>query len=175
MVKVTDIKFDIINLHNQVVDILNKQPALAKDSTPSYLGIGLHYYDDKNPYYDCLNYLKKTQPGLIYTKPNEYGKQFKFVYDLFQNLSFTRGRILIAKAGHKGNNHTDEQTAFRLHIPIITNEKCLMNFSDKSYHMPADGSAYITNTKKPHSFENMGNNDRIHLVFTVKVVNHRQL
>ena len=32
----------------------------------------------------------------------------------------------------------------RIHIPIITNPGCRMVIEDESFHMPADGSVYIT-------------------------------
>lgn len=168
IVKISDVTFNLDQLKNLVENILSKQPAIGKDNSSTYLGLGLHYYDESNPYYNCVNYLTKDKPGLIYTTPNEFGKLFQFVYDLMPNYQFSRGRILIAKPGHMGNNHTDEQTALRLHIPITTNDKCIMHFGNNAYHMTNDGSMYIANTRKPHSFENLGDTDRIHIVFTIK-------
>lgn len=54
----------------------------------------------------------------------------------------------------------------RIHIPLLTNENCLMIIEDRVYHMPADGSAYFTDTFKRHAALN-ANWDflRIHLVF----------
>tara|TARA_Y100000590_G_scaffold10188_1_gene12519 strand:+ start:1688 stop:2263 length:576 start_codon:yes stop_codon:yes gene_type:complete len=55
----------------------------------------------------------------------------------------------------------------RLHIPIITNPGCRMVIEDESFHMPADGSLYITDNTKYHNFFNGGEIDRIHLVGTL--------
>ena len=55
----------------------------------------------------------------------------------------------------------------RIHIPIITNPGCRMVIEDESYHMPADGSAYITDNTKYHNFFNGGETDRLHLVATL--------
>ena len=55
----------------------------------------------------------------------------------------------------------------RIHIPIITNPGCRMVIEDESYHMPADGSIYITDNTKYHNFFNGGEIDRIHLVTTL--------
>ena len=55
----------------------------------------------------------------------------------------------------------------RIHIPIITSPGCRMVIEDESYHMPADGSAYITDNTKYHNFFNGGEIDRLHLVSTL--------
>ena len=55
----------------------------------------------------------------------------------------------------------------RLHIPLITNPGCRMVIEDESFHMPADGSLYITDNTKYHNFFNGGEIDRIHLVATL--------
>jgi hypothetical protein len=54
----------------------------------------------------------------------------------------------------------------RIHIPLVTNEDCLMIIQDQVFHMPADGSAYLTDTYKRHTALN-ANWDfvRSHLVF----------
>ena len=55
----------------------------------------------------------------------------------------------------------------RIHVPIITNPGCRMVIEDESYHMPADGSVYITDNSKYHNFFNGGETDRLHLVATL--------
>ena len=55
----------------------------------------------------------------------------------------------------------------RLHIPIITNPGCRMVIENESFHMPADGSVYITDNTKYHNFFNGGEINRTHLVATL--------
>ena len=55
----------------------------------------------------------------------------------------------------------------RIHIPIITNPGCRMVIEEESYHMPADGSIYITDNTRYHNFFNGGEIDRLHLVSTL--------
>ncbi len=55
----------------------------------------------------------------------------------------------------------------RLHIPLITNPGCRMVIEDESFHMPADGSVYITDNTKYHNFFNGGEIERIHIVGTL--------
>ncbi len=50
-----------------------------------------------------------------------------------------------------------------LHIPLITNEGCRFVYADRAFHMPADGSVYVVNNGKPHSFMNGGQEPRIHI------------
>ena len=61
--------------------------------------------------------------------------------------------------------HRDPE--MRLHIPIITNEGCKMVIEDTAFHMPADGSAYITDNTKYHNFFNGSEIERVHLVSTI--------
>jgi len=53
----------------------------------------------------------------------------------------------------------------RLHIPIITNDKCYIIFPDKEkiYHLD-QGSVYITDTTNNHTATNCSFEDRIHFV-----------
>jgi len=55
----------------------------------------------------------------------------------------------------------------RLHIPLITNPGCRMVIENESFHMPADGSIYITDNTKYHNFFNGGEINRIHIVATL--------
>ena len=52
-----------------------------------------------------------------------------------------------------------------LHIPIITNDGSRFVYEDKAIHMPADGSVYLVNNLRYHSFMNGGGTQRVHLTF----------
>jgi len=104
---------------------------------------------------------------------NEWAKVFKdfILYFLNKNIILYRGRLLNCKPGKLGTSiHVDNHV--RVHIPIYTNEKCTTSFYDKQkkfigkYHMPADGSFYLFNSWLPHSFGNIGDEDRLHAVFS---------
>lgn len=58
--------------------------------------------------------------------------------------------------------HTDFSQVC-LHIPIITNLGCRFVYEDKSFHMPADGTVYVVNNEKYHSFMNGGDEPRVHI------------
>lgn len=62
------------------------------------------------------------------------------------------------------NWHTDTGKIC-YHIPLITNPGSWFVYEHRSFYMPADGSVYIVNNSRPHTFVNAGNEPRIHLTF----------
>ena len=127
--------------------------------------------------------------GVYWTKPDEFGKEvsrdvqideskytqivpefqntyFKDVYEaLNKKFKLGRVRILLKEPRSTLSWHRDPEP--RLHIPIITNPGCSMVIENVAKHLPADGSATITNNTKYHNFFNGGEQDRIHLVACV--------
>ena len=127
--------------------------------------------------------------GVYWTKPDETGKEvmrdkpideskyteivpefkgtyLEEVYDtLKKHFKLGRVRILLKEPRSTLSWHRDPEP--RLHIPIITNKGCRMVIEDVCRHMPADGSATITNNTKYHNFFNGGEQNRIHLVACV--------
>ena len=91
---------------------------------------------------------------------------FEEVYNtLKKHFKLGRVRILLKEPRSTLSWHRDPEP--RLHIPIITNKGCRMVIEDVCKHMPADGSATITNNTKYHNFFNGGEQNRIHLVACV--------
>jgi len=127
--------------------------------------------------------------GVFWTKPDQSGKEvlrdvnineesysefikeyentyFKEVYDaLSLQYKLGRVRILLKQPRSTLSWHRDPEP--RLHIPIITNQGCIMVIDKVAQHMPADGSVWITNNTKYHNAFNGGEEDRIHLVACV--------
>ena len=52
----------------------------------------------------------------------------------------------------------------RMHIPLITNEKCFFVLDDEVVRLPADGQSYFIDTRKMHTFVNASFENRIHIV-----------
>ncbi len=127
--------------------------------------------------------------GIYWTKPDKTGKEvsrdvnikeedysefikeyentyFKEVYDkLSSKYKLGRVRILLKQPRSTLSWHRDPEP--RLHIPIITNPGCVMVIDNAAYHMPADGSVWITNNTKYHNAFNGGEENRIHFVACV--------
>ena len=81
-----------------------------------------------------------------------------------KDYNFGRMRLMKLTGRKCMSLHTDMEK--RIHIPITTNENCLMIVDDEVIHMPADGNAYLVNTIKRHTALNSNKDfDRIHLMF----------
>lgn len=93
------------------------------------------------------------------------GTYLEKVHDtMAKDYNFGRLRLMKLSGRQCMSLHVDLET--RIHIPIITNENCLMIVDDEVIHMPADGNAYVVDTKKRHTALNSNKDfDRIHLMF----------
>lgn len=76
---------------------------------------------------------------------------------------YGRVRMLILGPRTNYSFHHDPD-AWRLHIPLITNENAFMIVHGKLWHLPV-GNAYLVKVKDHHCAMNAGNEDRIHIVF----------
>ena len=87
---------------------------------------------------------------------------------LFNSINFKmyRTRIMLMLPGASYPVHSDLTP--RIHIPIVTNEKCRFKFpnisTDYANYMPADGSIYRADTTEPHLFANESDQTRIHII-----------
>jgi len=52
----------------------------------------------------------------------------------------------------------------RMHIPLVTNEKCMFIIDDIVYRYPANGKSYLIDTTLRHTAINASFEDRIHIV-----------
>jgi hypothetical protein len=64
------------------------------------------------------------------------------------------------------NWHVDEMQTC-LHIPLVTNQGCKFVYDDAVFSMPADGSVYMVNNGKFHSFMNSGSKSRLHITMDI--------
>jgi len=107
---------------------------------------------NESNYTEICELFKNTYVEEIY---NEISKRWKI----------GRFRFLMKPPRSCLSWHRDPEK--RLHLPIVTNPGCRMVIEDESFHMPADGSLYITDNTKYHNFFNGGEVDRIHIVATL--------
>jgi hypothetical protein len=88
-----------------------------------------------------------------------------------KKLSPYRARITCLTAGKASSWHIDAppgRYAVRLHIPILTNDKCFFESRTESEHLLADGSAYLIYVNREHRVGNWGTTDRYHLIMDVR-------
>ena len=179
--KVKDFKFDILKLREALKQVLSRKEYDDAVGTKYIAGISLNQIPG-NP--DSIK--GENVKGLYWTKPDSSGKEskrakridetkytefvkdledtyFKEVYDILsKKFKLGRVRILLKEPRSTLSWHRDPEP--RLHIPIITNPGCIMVIEEVAKHLPADGSAWLTNNTKYHNFFNGGEEDRVHLV-----------
>ena len=179
--KVKDLKFDILKLREALKQVLSKKEYDDAAGTKYIAGISLNQIPE-----DPDSIKGENVKGIYWTKPDSSGKEakrakridetkytefvkdledtyFKEVYDILsKKFKLGRVRILLKEPRSTLSWHRDPEP--RLHIPIITNPGCIMVIEEVAKHLPADGSAWLTNNTKYHNFFNGGEEDRIHLV-----------
>jgi hypothetical protein len=108
--------------------------------------------------------------GLEHCKPTQGCTGY--IADVLTELSLLgfypcRARVTCLKAHSKSTVHQDAGTSSymaRIHIPLITNEKCVHISQGQTLHMPADGSAYILWVNDWHQIRNDSDEDRWHII-----------
>ena len=179
--KVMDMHFNIPKLKESLDEVLKIRNYDSANGISNFAAI-------------CLNQIPGNSDstkgnkvrGVFWTKPDESGNEvsrdipvdenlytefvkdfehtyFKEVYDkLASTFKLGRVRILLKEPRTTLSWHRDPEP--RLHIPIITNPGCLQVIENIARHLPADGSAWITNNTKYHNAFNGGEENRVHLV-----------
>jgi len=75
-------------------------------------------------------------------------------------------------AGIEIKRHKDKgiitAASHRIHVPVITNEKCFFTVDTESMVLPAGEVWIIDNVDRYHSVSNMGDESRIHLIIDVR-------
>jgi len=182
--KVENLKFDISKLQNALKTVLQRKNYDDAAGTKYIAGISLNQIPG-----DYESIKGENIKGIYWTRPDSTGKEvsrakrideasytefvedlkdtyFKEVYDeLSKRFKLGRVRILLKEPRSTLSWHRDPEP--RLHIPIITNPGSIMVIDEVAKHMPADGSAWITNNLKYHNAFNGGEENRVHLVACV--------
>ena len=88
--------------------------------------------------------------------------ELEYVNFTLKKLNMTRTRVM--KMAPKTCYSYHQDPSKRVHIPLITNEKCFFVVADEVIRLPADGNYYVIDTTKLHTFVNASFEDRIHIV-----------
>ena len=88
--------------------------------------------------------------------------ELEYVNFILKKLNMTRTRVM--KMAPKTCYSYHQDPSKRVHIPLITNEKCFFVVADEVIRLPADGNYYVIDTTKLHTFVNASFEDRIHIV-----------
>lgn len=127
--------------------------------------------------YDWVAYEKNPIGDVPLRKPKLKEWEFDTLCDMFKNTYFEvlvneikkqynvlRGRFMLSEHKTCLTMHTDMSP--RLHVPIYTNENCMMIVDDNVIRLPF-GATYIVDTRIPHTQLNASKDPRVHLIFAV--------
>ena len=88
--------------------------------------------------------------------------ELEYTNSILKDLNMTRTRVMDMAPKTCYSYHQDPSK--RVHIPLITNEKCFFVVADEVIRLPADGNYYVIDTTKMHTFVNASFEHRIHIV-----------
>ena len=125
----------------------------------------------KDPSTPCAPYHIDTSdavdPNDSFSVPTDlifgFGQQ---VIEVFPNVRQTV--ISAHPPGTKINFHIDNDEFVKVHIPIYANDQSYFEFENEKFLLE-EGSAYLVNTSLMHGTENLGDTDRIHFIFKIKM------
>ncbi len=182
--KIEGLKFDIVKLQKALNEVLKIKNYDTAGGISHFGAICLNQIPGKP---DSIK--GNNARGVFWTKPDRTGKEskrdqaineseytefikdfektyFKEVYEkLSAKFKLGRVRILLKEPRSTLSWHRDPEP--RLHVPIITNPGSIMVIEEVAKHLPADGTAWITNNTKYHNAFNGGEENRVHLVACV--------
>ena len=85
-----------------------------------------------------------------------------YTNSVLKKLGMYRSRLMTMRETSCYSYHKDPTK--RIHIPLITNDKCFMVIDDIVHRYPADGNYYVVDTTKMHTAINGSWEDRVHIV-----------
>ena len=125
------------------------------------IGIQSHK-PDLNPLEEC-----KSSTGRVskLQYPETYFKYSLFniptINRILEKYGMRRTRIMASKPKTCLTIHND--LTKRIHIPVISNERCFMMINDSVYYLEP-GKIYLTNTTLRHTAVNASEAQRVHIV-----------
>jgi hypothetical protein len=181
-----ELDLPVYDLYSELQTLINNNIIEYKDDTDQIcintvegmehnynLGRGSLLYDWDESYYDhkqgkMIVPLRKTplkEKDFSILCRQFVGTSFEKIYKkLTECYNVGRVRIIISKPKTCMSWHKDDTS--RIHLPIKTQEGCLMVIEDQVKHL-AENKWYWTNTKVMHTAINASKEDRVHLVATI--------
>lgn len=149
----------------------------GKSSSGFNYSFGIIKEYNNNRYYDA-EFIRKHNilPPYNHVNPTEYYPLVKTWFTQLENLGLKlfRARLSVINSMYTIPEHRDTPTdtdyCIKLHIPLQTNDNAKFVFGDIKYKLEA-GHAYLADVSKLHSFENLGNESRYHIIADCIVTN----
>ncbi len=135
---------------------------------------------DGNTYTYSVDYVKdQVKKGTAARMLNDCDKinnffKNSYVEEVYNSVkkcyNISRCRFMVLDDVKRGYSyHTDASQ--RLHVPIVTDDDCIVLVEDKLHRLDKIGQLYLVDTTKKHAAFNLGWLRRIHLVFDLKLEN----
>lgn len=123
---------------------------------------GLQYAEGEDVFHSATGKLKKDRKESEYCILNPLFKDTVFE-TIINKYKLFRTRLMWVHPYACYSIHKDKSA--RIHIPLVTNNKCLFIFPDepKLIHLQA-GKVFLVNTTLNHSFCNFSDHSRLHIV-----------
>jgi hypothetical protein len=128
------------------------------------------YRKDGTFNYKLAKYLDYSHPFEHINRTNACMNSYARLVSFLSHEGFfiCRARVTVLRAGTQSIWYSDASPSTylaRIHIPLITNEKCYHTVEGKgSIHMPADGSVYMLWANNRHQIRNDSTEDRYHMI-----------
>ena len=168
MILKTDLKFDLERLIDSLrfyIDIFdyNNQLAITFDET--------RLKENVEPHFIAIG---KSPPDIDQWNLDQTCPIFKNSYfeEIINSIPYSKQRARLMRMPPRSTYSMHVDTYQRLHWAIITDPACHLTFQNNKtffgWHIPADGFAYIADTRKLHSAVNPWDQYRYHLVIDIK-------
>jgi len=123
------------------------------------------FYDGNQSQFDQLG--RKVYREDLFTVFNEELRDTYF-WTVYRSLPFRIGRMRLIVLPPATIYRMHRDATKRAHLAITTNPDCRLTWRDgNSFHVPADGSVYVTDTTIEHTAYNAGRSERVHLVMSM--------
>jgi hypothetical protein len=130
------------------------------------------FYPNGKTNYKAFKFIDVAQPIEHHIRTEACKGEFVKVLDTIEAMGLNprRARVTLLNPGTESSWHrdgTEDSYLVRLHIPLITDERCIHTCLDERIHMPADGSSYIMWVNQYHKAENYSDINRYHILMDV--------
>mgnify|MGYP006089600927 FL=1 len=85
-----------------------------------------------------------------------------YINSILKELGMVGSRVMTLLPSTCYSYHKDDTK--RIHIPIVSNDKCFMIVDGVAINYPADGNYYVVDTTKIHTALNGSPENRLHIV-----------
>ena len=137
---------------------------LEMESLPQWdLQICLQSYEGNRDHtFGCGLLQKIHDDGRLETDLTHKIFDIPYVNSIIEEHQLYRTKFFKMKPKTCYSYHRDQTK--RLHVPVITNDKCFLVVDDVVVRTPVDGASYVIDTTKIHTAVNASFEERVHLI-----------